>query len=43
MGRPSGSFWMRWGAPAALVLLLIVMIGLVGIAIGVAFGWIPWQ
>ncbi|WP_322802150.1 hypothetical protein [Thermoflexus sp.] len=43
MGRPSQSFWIRWGVPALLILLLVVMIGLIGIAIGIAAGWIPWS
>ncbi|GBD09858.1 hypothetical protein HRbin22_02120 [Candidatus Thermoflexus japonica] len=43
MERPSGSFWMRWGVPALLLLLLVALIGLIGIAIGIATGWIPWS
>ncbi len=43
MKRPSGSSWMRWGVPALLLLLLIVMVALIGIAMGVAVGWIPWS
>lgn len=43
MRDDSGSFWARWGVPAVLLLLGIVMLGLIGIAIGVAVGWIPWS
>jgi hypothetical protein len=36
--RDSGGFgWMRWGVPALLILL-----ALIGIAVGVVAGWIPW-
>jgi len=41
-GRSRGSFWMRWGVPALLFFLLAVLIGLIGVAIGIAIGWIPW-
>ncbi|MDT7885577.1 MAG: hypothetical protein RQ891_12075 [Thermoflexus sp.] len=41
--RDSGGFgWMRWGVPALLILLGAILLALIGIAVGVVAGWIPW-
>jgi hypothetical protein len=42
MGGSGGSGWMRWGMPALLILLGAVLLLLIGIAVGIAAGWIPW-
>jgi hypothetical protein len=33
---------MRWGVPALLILLGAILLALIGIAVGVVAGWIPW-